>query len=88
MRTQYRDDVSELGGTIRMLAKSRSDHIREYLKPDPRGYYIIPLDREALSRIPEPLRNTIEIEEISGNEIIIKTKSRAIAKRILKILNL
>ncbi|RLE53444.1 MAG: hypothetical protein DRJ30_06860 [Candidatus Methanomethylicota archaeon] len=53
-------------------------------KPDPEGYYLIIAGREAKSFIEK--YKGILIEE-HGGEIIIKTKSRSIGKRILKELS-
>jgi len=63
--------------------KPRSDLVKEYLRPDPRGYYIIPATRQDLEKLPESLRKQVEVEEVSGIEIVMKTRSRAIAKKIL-----
>ena len=66
-----------------MPDKPRSDLVKEYLRPDPRGYHIIPATKQDLERLPESLRKQVEVEEVSGIEIVIKTRSRAITKRIL-----
>jgi hypothetical protein len=58
--------------------------IKDFIsRKDPQGYYVIPAKKEAL----EILRETddINIEE-GGDYIIIRTKSRREAERILKAL--
>ncbi len=64
----------------------RDDKLREYLKPDPQGYYVIIITVDELTKIPEDLKKKCIVEEISAKEFIIKTRSRAIAKRLLVLL--
>jgi len=64
----------------------RVDKLREYLKPDPQGYYVITIDSEELAKIPRNLIESCIVEEISAKELVIKTRSRAIAKKLLILL--
>jgi len=49
-------------------------------KPDPNGYYVLIFDRNVLDEIKNI--NGIFIEEY-GNTVIVRLKSRALAKRLL-----
>jgi hypothetical protein len=60
--------------------------LREYLRPDPRGYYVIPVARHELDRIPESLVSQVEVEWVSATECVVKTRSRSVAKKILALL--
>ncbi|MDK6029116.1 hypothetical protein QPL79_07050 [Ignisphaera sp. 4213-co] len=59
--------------------------VREYLsRKDPRGNYVIPADKNCVDII-NRFNNFIEVEE-AGNTILIKTRSRRIAEKIVRIL--
>lgn len=52
---------------------------------DPSGYYVIPAKREALEAIPEELAEKLVVEE-AGELVILRTRSRSIARRVAILL--
>lgn len=69
-------------------SKSRGVELREYLKPDSQGFYVILVGRDVLDRVPESLRKAIVVEEVSECEVVLKTRSRSVAKKILEVLGM
>lgn len=61
--------------------------IREYLKRDPHGYYIILVSKDELSKIPNEVKRGLIIEELSVSEYVIRTRSRDIVMKVLKLLS-
>jgi len=60
--------------------------LREYLKPDPQGYYVLLISKEELNKIPSEVREKLVIEEISANEYIVKTQSRSLIKKLIQLI--
>ena len=64
-----------------MQRKYKHNIIREFLKPDPQGYYIIQLNRNDLVKVREIVGNDVTVENVSRDEVVLKTRSRAKAKK-------
>lgn len=68
--------------------KYRSKLLKLIGKRDPSGYFVIPARQQALEildKIVEDPSNVI-VEDVGGGMIFLKTKSRTLAQKLLKIL--
>ena len=57
-------------------------------KRDPSGYFIIPARRQALELLDKIISNQtdIAVEDVGGDIVFLKTRSRALAQKLLKLL--
>lgn len=63
-----------------------SDDLGELLRrKDPWGYYIVPAKRDALRELPSNLLEALDVEDV-GDIILLRTRSRALARKIAGIL--
>lgn len=68
--------------------KYKSEFSKLIGKRDPSGYFIIPARRQALKLLDKMISNQTDIivEDVGGNIVLLKTKSRALAQKLLKLL--
>ena len=68
------------------MAPSSNDLGELLRRRDPWGYYVIPAKRDALKKLPSNLLETLNIED-AGDVILLRTRSRALARKIAGILS-
>lgn len=68
--------------------KYRSKLLKLIGKRDPNGYFVIPARQQALKVLDKIVedRSNIIVEDVGGGIIFLKTKSRTLAQKLLKIL--
>jgi len=68
--------------------KHRSKFLKLIGKRDPSGYFIIPARQQALEVLDKIIssQSDIVVEDVGGGIIFLKTKSRTIAQKLLKML--
>ncbi len=67
------------------MAPTNNDLGELFRRKDPWGYYVIPAKRDALSELPSDLLKALNIED-AGDVILLRTRSRALARKIALIL--
>lgn len=68
--------------------KCRSRFLKLIGKRDPSGYFIIPVHQQAvelLNKLVDSQEDVI-VEDVGGGIVFLKTKSRTLAQKLLKIL--
>ena len=68
--------------------KHKSEFSKLLGKRDPSGYFIIPAHRQALEFLDKitDKQADIIVEDIGGDIVFLKTRSRALAQKLLKLL--
>ncbi|RLG76846.1 MAG: hypothetical protein DRO12_03685 [Thermoprotei archaeon] len=63
----------------------KNRYVREYLRPDPSGYYVVVAKKELLQYIPPDILFKVKVETVDAETIIVRTKSRSVAKKLVEV---